>query len=124
MMNGGGKSDRSIVPGKPANEPGPRGTGEESVEGRDLAKGNTDRADTPRTQSRKGNVPSGLERVRQVARRDKQARFTAEGELGARRRHTRVFDAIDHGWLAKSLEHRIGERSNRPSPPDSASLAR
>jgi len=47
------------------------------VEGRDLAKGNTDRADTPRTQSRKGNVPSGLERVRQVARRDKQARFTA-----------------------------------------------
>ena len=30
-MNDDGKSDRSIVPGKPVNEPGPQGSGEESV---------------------------------------------------------------------------------------------
>lgn len=77
MMNEGGKSDRPIVPGKPANERGPQGAWEERVEGRGPAKGNTDRTDTPRTQSRKGSVPSGLERVRQAARRDRQARFTA-----------------------------------------------
>ena len=48
----------------------------ESMEGRDGAKGNTSQHNTPRTQSRTG-VPQALERVRQAARRDKKAKFTA-----------------------------------------------
>ena len=46
------------------------------MEGRELAKENTEQTNTHRTQSR-GSVPSGLERVRQVARRDRKAKFTA-----------------------------------------------
>lgn len=73
MMNERGKSDRPVVPGK-----SPNGTGQpepEAMEGRGRAKGNSLEADTLRTQSREG-VPSGLERVRQAARKDRKQRFT------------------------------------------------
>jgi group II intron reverse transcriptase/maturase len=69
------KSDRPIVPQKRANDPDL--PGEESAEGRGLAKGNSIQADTSRMQSRSDDVPSGLERVRDAARRDKGLRFTA-----------------------------------------------
>ncbi|MGH8932055.1 MAG: hypothetical protein ACRDZO_15900 [Egibacteraceae bacterium] len=46
------------------------------VEERGLAKGNTDSATRPGRSAGPG-VPNGLDRVRQVARRDKHARFTA-----------------------------------------------
>jgi len=75
-MNSGRKSDRRTVPAKRPNKAGSSEPGAEAVEGRGLAKGNTDRADMLRTQGREG-MPSGLERVRQVARRDRKARFTA-----------------------------------------------
>ena len=52
------------------------GDGAESVEGRRPAKGNTDRQNAPRTQSRTG-APSALARVRRVAARQKDAKFTA-----------------------------------------------
>jgi len=74
MMNVPGKSDWSIVPEKRLNKAGR--TAEEAVEGRDQAKRNSSQQNTLRTQSRNG-VPSALERVRQVARRDKGAKFTA-----------------------------------------------
>jgi group II intron reverse transcriptase/maturase len=47
----------------------------EGMEGRGLAKGNPQQPNAPRTPSRTG-APSALERVRQVAERDKQMRFT------------------------------------------------
>ena len=106
-MNGHGKSHRPVVPAKPPNKGGPnrnrsqgepqtgtnRETGDtakgepkatnegreptaEEVEGRGLAKGNPPQQNMPRTQSR-NSMPSALERVGVVARRDKKARFTA-----------------------------------------------
>jgi len=74
-MDGLGKSDRSVVPGKPPNKVGQQATAE-AVEGRGLAKGNSGRTAALRTQSRDG-ASSGLDRVREVARRDKKVRFTA-----------------------------------------------
>ncbi|MCA1846701.1 MAG: group II intron reverse transcriptase/maturase [Actinobacteria bacterium] len=74
MTNDRGKSDSSVVPGKPPNraeEPAA-----EAVEGRGLAKGKTLEQNAPRTQGRVG-APSALERIRQAAQRDRQQRFTA-----------------------------------------------
>jgi len=107
MTNGRGKSDGRIVPAKPANamsHPRPHGHGEpytgtkgetpdtakgeptgvgdgsvgtgESVEGRRPAEGNTDQQNVPRTQSRT-RTNSALDRVRRVAARHKDAKFTA-----------------------------------------------
>jgi RNA-directed DNA polymerase len=48
---------------------------EKGVEGRGLAKGNLPQQNMPRTQDRTG-MPSALERIGQVARRDSKVRFT------------------------------------------------
>ena len=69
------QSDRCIVPEKPANN-GPEGGSAESAEGRRRVKGNTPLPATPRTQSRE-HVSNGLQRVREAARRDRRAKFTA-----------------------------------------------
>ncbi len=74
MMNDNGKSDRSVVPMKPPNNAD--SSAAEVVEGRDLAKGNVRQQNVPRTQSRIG-TPSALERVRQAAMKDRDAKFTA-----------------------------------------------
>ena len=74
MMNGRGKSDSSVLPKKPPNNVGQPAA--EVVEGRGLAKGNTPERNALRTQSRAG-APSTLERVREVARKDRKQRFTA-----------------------------------------------
>ena len=74
MMNGRGKSDSSVVPGKPPNEAGR--PVEEVVEGRELAKGNSPEGNAFRTQ-RRGDARSALERVRRVARKDRKQKFTA-----------------------------------------------
>ena len=73
-MNEGGKSDSPVVPAKPPNKAASAAA--EVVEERGLAEGNTDRPTRPGRSAGSG-VPSGLDRVREVARRDKQARFTA-----------------------------------------------
>ena len=73
-MNERGKSDRPVVPVKPPNKPADAGA--EAGEGRGLPKGNA--ASEPRSGRSAGlGVSSGLDRVRQVARKDKQVRFTA-----------------------------------------------
>ena len=74
MMNDGGKSDRPMVPTKLPNKAGRLAA--EVVEGRGLAKGNTDQQNAPRTQ-RRTRAPSALDRVREAARRDRKAKFTA-----------------------------------------------
>ena len=74
-MNGPGKSDRPVVPTKRPNKAGEPGA--EVVEGRGVAKGNTDEQNASRTQSRNHDVPSALDRVREAARKDGKAKFTA-----------------------------------------------
>ena len=73
-MHERGKSDSPVVPAKPPNKAGRPVA--EAVEERGLAKGNTDSTTRPGHSAGPG-VSSGLDRVREVARRDKDARFTA-----------------------------------------------
>jgi group II intron reverse transcriptase/maturase len=75
-MNEREKSDSPVVPAKPPNKSGAAVFGAEVVEERGLAKGNTDGTTRP-GHSAGSDVSSGLDRVREVARRDKDARFTA-----------------------------------------------
>jgi RNA-directed DNA polymerase len=71
-MHEHGKSDSPVVPAMPPN----KAMAAEAAEERGLAKGNTDDPTRPGRSAGTG-VPSGLDRVREVARRDKEARFTA-----------------------------------------------
>ena len=71
-MNGHGQSDRSVVPANPPNKAAAAEVGEE----RERTKGNTASETRPGHSAGPG-VSSALDRVRQVARRDKEARFTA-----------------------------------------------
>jgi RNA-directed DNA polymerase len=73
-MNDHGKSDSPVVPAKPPNKAA-RAVAE-VVEERGLAKGNTDDATRPGRRAGQG-VPHALDRVREVARQDRGARFTA-----------------------------------------------
>jgi group II intron reverse transcriptase/maturase len=75
MMNGPGKSDRPIVPKKGPNKA--ERSVAEALEGRGLAKGNASQLTTSRTQGRIQDVPEGLARVRQAARRSRKVQFTA-----------------------------------------------
>jgi group II intron reverse transcriptase/maturase len=74
MMDGRGESDRPVVPTKSPNNAAQAAA--EGMEGRGLAKENTSQQNASRTQSRI-SAPSALARVRQAARRDKEAKFTA-----------------------------------------------
>src|SRR5437870_1305696 len=72
-MNEDGKSYSPVVPAKPPNKAVPAAA--EVVEERGLAKGNT--ASKTRSGLRAGmRVPHALDRVRQVAKRDKEMKFT------------------------------------------------
>src|ERR1700730_8706360 len=73
-MHERGKSDSPVVPAKPPNKAGRPVA--EVVEERGLAEGNTDDLTRPGRSAGSG-VSSGLDRVREIARRDKDARFTA-----------------------------------------------
>jgi len=72
MTNGHGKSDRPIVPEKPANKANGAPLVAEQVEERGLAKGNPNQRNRGRTQCRKA-LQSKLERVRQAACREDEA---------------------------------------------------
>ena len=74
-MNDCGKSDSRVVPAKLANKAGQPVA--ELVEERRLAKGNTGQQNASRTQGRDSGASSALERVRRVARQDREARLTA-----------------------------------------------
>ncbi len=71
-MNGHGQSDRFVVPANPPDKAAAAEAGEE----RERAKGNTAGETRPGRSAGPG-VTSDLDRVREVARRDKDARFTA-----------------------------------------------
>jgi len=72
--NGSRESHSGIVPTKQPNES--QGGPKEVVEGRPLTKENTDNPNPDRTPSRNSG-PSGLNRVRQAAKGNKQLKFTA-----------------------------------------------
>jgi group II intron reverse transcriptase/maturase len=67
-------SDMPVVPAKPPNNAASAVA--EAVEERGMAKGNTDGPTRPGLSAGHG-VTNGLDRVREVARRDKEAKFTA-----------------------------------------------
>jgi RNA-directed DNA polymerase len=74
-MHAPGKTDDRVVPGKPPNKGVPEASAE-VVEGRRSTEGNTMQAAASRTQSRIDALDA-LDRVREAARRDRRARFTA-----------------------------------------------
>jgi RNA-directed DNA polymerase len=73
-MNERGKSDRPVVPEKLPNNAALAAA--EAVEERGLPEGNTARETRPGRRAGQG-VSSDLDRVRQLARRDRDVRFTA-----------------------------------------------
>jgi RNA-directed DNA polymerase len=73
-MHGRGKSDGPVVPAKPPNNAGLPVA--EAVEGRGPGKGNADGKTRPGLRAGP-DAPSALERVRRVAERDREVRFTA-----------------------------------------------
>jgi RNA-directed DNA polymerase len=75
-MDEGGKSDSPVVPANLLNKAASAGVAAEVGEERGLAEGNTTRP-TRAGRSAGPGVPSGLDRVREAAVRDKGARFTA-----------------------------------------------
>jgi len=74
QMHGGGESYSGIVPAKQPNEG--QGGPQEAVEGRPLTKENAEEPNPHRTPCR-ASGPSGLDRVREAARKDGKLRFTA-----------------------------------------------
>jgi RNA-directed DNA polymerase len=74
-MHARGKSDGRVVPKKSPNKAG-RNPSAEVAEGRRPTEGNTMQAAVSRTQSRTDALDA-LDRVREAARRDRRARFTA-----------------------------------------------
>ena len=74
-MYGVGKSDKSIVPKIRSNKTRTKVQAAEIEEERDLAKGNQLQQNKDRTQGR-ATLSNALERVRQVAKRNKDERFT------------------------------------------------
>ena len=74
LMHDREQSDRPVVPAKPPNNPGRPGA--EVVEGRGLPEGNAASETCPGCSAGQG-VSSDLDRVRQVARKDGDVRFTA-----------------------------------------------
>lgn len=75
-VHASGKSDGRIVPAKLPNKGEVEASSAEGVEGRRPTKGNAREAPAHRTQSR-DRASTGLTGVREVARRDRRARFTA-----------------------------------------------
>ena len=77
IVNAGEKSDTPVVPEKLSNKVRPLGCTAEMVEERGVTKGNADKPPALRTQGRTKCASTGLEGIREVARRDKKVRFTA-----------------------------------------------
>ena len=74
MKNGQRKSDSNKVPAKSSNKVANQRAAEK-MEGRALTKGNASQQNTSRTQQADQDVPSALDRIRQLAKREKGAKF-------------------------------------------------
>jgi RNA-directed DNA polymerase len=100
-MNGRGKSDSPVVPEKPSNNGGGAPPLAERVEGKGLAEGNSGQRNGYWTQ-RQGSPHSKLDRVREVAKRDKEARFTALWH------HVTDIERLRHAFLALKRDAATG----------------
>ena len=120
MMNEHGKSDSPVVPAKPSN----KADAAEVVEERGLTKGNEIQQNTLRTQSRVKDVPSALDRVREVAKRDKKVRFTAllhhvtierlrEAFLGIKKNASAGVDGVTWHQYEQDLESNLTDLHSR-----------
>ncbi|WP_437572798.1 group II intron reverse transcriptase/maturase [Sorangium sp. So ce542] len=109
------KSDGLVVPEKSPNNA--VSTAAEVMEGRSPAKGNAIERNAPRTQSRT-SAPSALDRVREAARRDRKARFTAllhhvtverlrDAYLALERRAAAGVDGVTWTQYGEGLEQRL-----------------
>ena len=105
MMHDREKSDRLIVPKTPPNNAGEPAA--EAVEGSGRTKGNSHDGHDARTHAPDRRVGSGIERVRQAARRDRQQRFTANESWVLDADIRGFFDTVDPEWLHRFLEHRV-----------------
>ncbi len=76
-MYDGGKSDRPIVPEKPLNKAVDAFVAAEEAEGRGRVKENPDQQNESETLSLDVNSYNALERIRQIAGKEKETRFTA-----------------------------------------------
>jgi group II intron reverse transcriptase/maturase len=123
MMNGPGQSDSPIVP---ANDPNNAGaTAAEGREGRGLAKGNPSQQNQPIGLSAAPGWHSALERIRQAARKDKTARFTAllhhiynpealrEAYYGLKRKAAPGVDGETWQHYGQNLEENLAGLSSR-----------
>jgi group II intron reverse transcriptase/maturase len=132
-VNADGKSDRSVVPSTRANNDAAEASAE-SAEERDRAKRNAESSDPPRSPKRKHGRSLGLTGVRITAREQPELKFTSllhhvneqllhkafdalNDGLTSKRINWMLdadvkgfFDNVDHEWLIKFLEHRIGDK--------------
>ena len=123
-MHGCGKSDNAIVPKKSANTGIDASVSAEWMEGRALAKGNSREQNRLRTQCRE-DLRNELARVRQVAAKDKEARFTAlwhhvynidrlrECYYGLKRKSAKGVDGETWEHYGKNLEENLCDLSGR-----------
>ena len=117
VMHGAGKSDGCVVPGKQANKRGPDLPCAELAEGRQPTLRNACNTTAPLTQSGTG-ATSGLQRVRETARRDKKVRFTTllhhvttdllrESFLALKKKAAPGIDGVTWVQYADGLEARL-----------------
>jgi RNA-directed DNA polymerase len=124
-MNGRGKSDSPVVPTKPSNKGGTTaGPSAEGVEGRGLPKGNSGGQNRSRAQIRQ-DLQSALDRVRQVAVRERRMQFTTlwhhvynvdrlrEAYLSLKRKAAPGVDRVTWQAYGKNLEENLPDLSAR-----------
>lgn len=124
MSNGHGESDSPIVPQKLSNKGIGAPVSTERVEGRGLAKGNPGGSHRGRAQDR-GDLQTALARIRQVAQKDKEARFTTlwhhvydirrlrEAYLGVKRDSAPGVDGETWEHYGEELEQNLQDLSER-----------
>ena len=123
-MNEPGQSDGFVVPRKPSNKGRGAPRPAEGAEGRNPAKGNPQRQISHRAQERE-RLQQALGRVRQVAERDKETRFTTlwhhvydvgrlrEAYFGLRRDSSPGVDGETWGAYGEDLEANLEDLSGR-----------
>jgi RNA-directed DNA polymerase len=123
-MHSDGKSDRPIVPEKPPNKGAGAPASAEEVEGRGLAKGNPSQQTKDRAQDR-AFLQQEVARIRQLAHREKEQRFTTlwhhvydvrrlrEAYFGLKRNAAAGVDGETWKQYGQNLEENLRDLSSR-----------
>lgn len=124
-MNGSGKSDGRVVPGKSPNKDRGAPRSAEGMEERRPAKGNSDTSDSDRTQERVQSLRNALDRVRQVAQSDHEVKFTSlwhhvynvdrlqQAYFGLKRCAAPGIDGLTWEKYGEDLERNLADLSGR-----------